>query len=334
MTESEKRQSVVRIMRGWIGRKESDGSHKAIIDIYNNHKPLAQNYKVKYTDSWCMTTASAAYIKAGLADIFPLECSCNRAIAKAKSMGCWVEADNYVPKPADAILYDWQDKGKGDDMGVPDHVGIVEKVEGSTIIVIEGNKSDAVQNRTVAVNQKFIRGYICPKFSADSAPAPQPAKQESKPAASVPSHVLRKGDKGAEVGTLQTMLNACGYYCGRVDNDFGSNTENATIEFQKSAFPNDPSEWDGKYGTKTKAKLLARYNSRSRSVTAHVHTSGSTLRLRNSSGVQIGSLANGAKVTVLSRKCKNMRISDATTTMSKISCNGAVGYVAERYLKY
>lgn len=46
MTESEKRQSVVRVMRGWIGRKESDGSHKAIIDIYNNHKPLAQNYKV------------------------------------------------------------------------------------------------------------------------------------------------------------------------------------------------------------------------------------------------------------------------------------------------
>ena len=60
MTESEKRQSVVQVMRGWIGRKESDGSHKAIIDIYNNHKPLAQNYKVKYTDSWCMTTASAA----------------------------------------------------------------------------------------------------------------------------------------------------------------------------------------------------------------------------------------------------------------------------------
>ena len=199
---------------------------------------------------------------------------------------------------------------------------------------MEGNKSDAVQRRTVTVNQKFIRGYICPKFSADSTPAPQPAKQESKPAASVPSNVLRKGDKGAAVGTLQTMLNACGYYCGRVDNDFGSKTKNATIEFQKSAFPNSPSEWDGKYGPKTKAKLLARYNSRSQSVAAHVHTSGSTLRLRNSSGVQIGSLANGAKVTVLSRKCKNMHISGATTTMSKISYNGAVGYVADRYLKY
>lgn len=49
MNESEKRQSIVQVMQGWIGRKKSDGSHKAIIDIYNNHKPLAQNYKVKYT---------------------------------------------------------------------------------------------------------------------------------------------------------------------------------------------------------------------------------------------------------------------------------------------
>ena len=71
-------------MQGWIGRKESDGSHKEIIDIYNNHKPLAQNYKVKYTDSWCMTTTSAAYIQAGLADIFPLECSCKLPMSKEK----------------------------------------------------------------------------------------------------------------------------------------------------------------------------------------------------------------------------------------------------------
>lgn len=84
MNESEKRQSIVQVMQGWIGRKESDGSHKEIIDIYNNHKPLAQNYKVKYTDSWCMTTTSAAYIQAGLADIFPLECSCKLPMSKEK----------------------------------------------------------------------------------------------------------------------------------------------------------------------------------------------------------------------------------------------------------
>lgn len=43
--------TILDIARGWIGRKESNGSHHEIIDVYNNHKPLARGYKVKYTDS-------------------------------------------------------------------------------------------------------------------------------------------------------------------------------------------------------------------------------------------------------------------------------------------
>ena len=211
MTETEKRQSVADIMIGWKGRKESDGSHKLIIDIYNDHKPLAQNYRVQYTDSWCMTAASAAYIKAGLADIFPLECSCTRAIEKAKKMGIWVENDAYVPKIADAVLYDWQDNGIGDNTGNPDHVGLVTAVKGNKIEVMEGNKHDAVAERTIEINQRYIRGYIAPKFSGDSTSAPatpsQPAKTETKPATSTvtTSTVLKKGSKGSAVGTMQTI---------------------------------------------------------------------------------------------------------------------------------
>lgn len=43
---------VLDIMRGWVGRKESDGSHKPIIDIYNAYRPLARGYALRYTDSW------------------------------------------------------------------------------------------------------------------------------------------------------------------------------------------------------------------------------------------------------------------------------------------
>ena len=71
MTEQELRQSVVRIAQGWLGCKESNGSHKKIIDLYNSHKPLARGYPVKYTDAWCSTFASAVAIKAGLTDIIP-----------------------------------------------------------------------------------------------------------------------------------------------------------------------------------------------------------------------------------------------------------------------
>ena len=52
MTENEIRNKVVSIAKGWLGRKDSDGSHKEIIDVYNSHRPLARGDKVKYTDAW------------------------------------------------------------------------------------------------------------------------------------------------------------------------------------------------------------------------------------------------------------------------------------------
>ena len=166
MTEAQARQKIVGIMQGWVGKKESDGSHKSIIDIYNGHKPLARGYAVKYTDAWCATCVSAAAIEAGYTDIIPTECGCNQMITLFKSLGEWQESDAYVPSPGDVIFYDWQDSGSGDNTGSADHVGIVEKVVSSTITVIEGNKSDAVGRRNLVVNGKYIRGYGVPKYSS------------------------------------------------------------------------------------------------------------------------------------------------------------------------
>lgn len=166
MTEKELRQKVVSIMQGWLGCKESNGSHKKIIDIYNSHKPLAQGYKVKYTDSWCATAASAAFIKAGLTDIAPTECSCGRMIELYKAKGWWKETDSYKPAPGDLIMYDWDDTGRGENKGAPEHVGIVVSVSGNTIKVIEGNKNNAVEYRTITVNGKYIRGYCLPNYAS------------------------------------------------------------------------------------------------------------------------------------------------------------------------
>ena len=63
-------------------------------------------------------------------------------------------------------MYDWQDSGSGDNTGAPDHVGIVEKVVGSTITIIEGNKGAAVARRTLAVNGRYIRGYCLPNYAS------------------------------------------------------------------------------------------------------------------------------------------------------------------------
>ena len=154
--------------REWLGCRESDGTHKKIIDIYNGHKPLARGYQVKYTDEWCATFVSACAIKTRTTDIIPTECGCGQMIDLFKNLGEWDENDARTPNPGDVIFYDWNDSGKGDNTGWPDHVGVVEKVTGNVITVIEGNKNDAVERRTLMVNGRYIRGYGVPKFEAST----------------------------------------------------------------------------------------------------------------------------------------------------------------------
>ena len=158
--------------RAWSGKKESNGSHKEIIDVYNGHKPLARGYKVKYTDSWCATFISALAIKCNCTDIIPTEASCGKMIELFKNIGCWQEDGNVTPNPGDIIFYDWDKKD-----GWPEHVGIVESVSGNQITAIEGNKSDAVARRTIAVGNTSIRGYGVPKYSgSNSQSTPKPSE--------------------------------------------------------------------------------------------------------------------------------------------------------------
>ena len=164
MTETQIRQKVVNQAKSWLGCKESDGSHRKIIDLYNSHKPLARSYAVKYTDAWCATFVSATSIACGYTDIMPTECGCGKMIELYQKLGRWEENDAYNPEPGDVVFYDWDDNGVGDNKGASDHVGIVEKVVGTTITVIEGNCSNSVKRREIQVNGRYIRGYGLPAF--------------------------------------------------------------------------------------------------------------------------------------------------------------------------
>ena len=172
MTENELRQTFVNVMQRWVGLNEADGSHMKIINIYNGHKPLARSYKLTRTDAWCAATVSAAAIEAGLTDIIPTECSCTKMIGLLQQKKAWMEQDDYIPAPGDLIFYDWQD-GKDylvtDNKGAPDHVGVVEKVSGRTIIVIEGNYNDQVGRRNLSVNGRYIRGFGVPDYAGKAA---------------------------------------------------------------------------------------------------------------------------------------------------------------------
>ena len=194
--------TYISLMQDWVGKKESNGTHKEIIDIYNNHKPLPGNYRVKYTDSWCATTVSAAAIKLGFTDIMPLECSCGRLIEECKKMGTWIENENRTPKPGEWIFYDWDDDGKGDNKGWPEHVGCVEAVAGGKITVIEGNYNNAVGRRVINVNGKNIRGYNAPKY--DSEPT-----AKKKTVAQIAQEVI--DGKWGTGDTRKKKLEAAGY---------------------------------------------------------------------------------------------------------------------------
>lgn len=177
--------------KSYIGCNEYDGSYKKIIDLYNKINPRPRGYKVKYTDNWCATFVSAVAKSLGYESIFPLECSCGKMIEKARSMGIWIEADNYVPKPGDLILYDWNDTGLGDCKGWPDHVGIVESIVYSKMVILEGNKNNAVGERVIEVNSRYIRGYITPKYSADCEVPAAPSNSNQKSNLEIAKEVIK-----------------------------------------------------------------------------------------------------------------------------------------------
>lgn len=165
-----KREQFVKVMQSWVGKSEHDGTFKSIIDTYNKGLQEAvnqwgtRNVRMQYDWAWCACTVSAAAMQAGCADIVPIEISCPYMIEIAQRNGLWVESDNYTPQPGDIILYDWEDSNIGDNKGVADHVGVVEQVNGIIFTVIEGNKNDGVEKRTMHVNGQYIRGFIVPKF--------------------------------------------------------------------------------------------------------------------------------------------------------------------------
>lgn len=167
MTGDQLRQLVVSIMQSWIGGKYGSKEHQEILQIYNSYRPLARGYAMKANDAYCAATVSAAWIKAGIAEYTGTECGVGKFISIAQSKGIWEENDAYVPKPGDALVYDWDDNGIGDNVGSGDHICIVASITGTTFKTAEGNMSGGViGSKTMQVNGRYIRGYIVPDYDA------------------------------------------------------------------------------------------------------------------------------------------------------------------------
>ena len=273
MTENELRQQYVNKAISYLGAKESNGSHKPIIDLYNSIRPLPSGYRLNYTDAWCAAYVSAVAWACGMTDIIFPECSCDRMIALFKKAGRWQENDGYKPQMGDIIFYDWNDSGVGDNTGSSDHVGVVAVVNGTQMKVSEGNISDSVGYRNITVNAKFIRGYGLPDY-AGKAKGTTSTKVESTTSSTttatststkavqpkkctVQALQLSEGCKGEAVETLQILLvykykqKLSGKNNG-IDGEYGPSTKNAVIAVQKI----EGEKQDGIAGPKTLQKML------------------------------------------------------------------------------
>lgn len=272
MTEIEARNAVCAQARAWLGRRQSDGSHREIIDLYNRNRP-AGGYVMTYADPWCACFVSAVGMAAGLSDVILPGVNCDGLIEAYRARGRWVEDDGYEPAPGDLIFYDWQDSGAGDNTGSSDHVGIVVDTDARNITVIEGNKGAAqnVSYRTVPRNGQHIRGFAVPDYASGccaedtNVPTTEPeddAAQESAEITAKPDGsalcaalpVLSYGCCGRSVVVAQGILIALGYSCGPdgADGDLGYNTRVAVRNFQRGAGIPETGEVDAE----TWAKLL------------------------------------------------------------------------------
>ena len=88
---------------------------------------------------------------------FPKFARCSVGESWFRSADAWQER-GYLPSPGEIIFFDWH----GD--GFPDHVGIVESSDGSTVYTIEGNWADSVHTDAYPINSSQIYGYGTPNY--------------------------------------------------------------------------------------------------------------------------------------------------------------------------
>lgn len=208
----------------------------------NDYTTYCKDMGYSYRIEWCACFISWLAEKLGITDIIPVDMSCNSQIKKFKSMGVWHTDRNF--QSGDIIYYDW------DNSGDADHVGIIEKVNGMSLTVIEGNNgnfpNDRVRRREINSASSLIFGYARPKYPVKS------SANGSDVNISLPT--VRKGDTGTAVKVLQLALVAYEYNIGKCgpDGEFGLDTENAVKRFQK----NSGIEVDGIVGKDTWSKLM------------------------------------------------------------------------------
>ena len=103
--------------------------------------------------SWCAD--QCGYLDSGT---YPKFSGCVFGMQWFQQRGLWLDG-SAEPVPGMLIFFDWATQD-----GVPNHVGIVEKVENGTVYTVEGNSRDMCRQKQYSLGSSVILGYgtLCP----------------------------------------------------------------------------------------------------------------------------------------------------------------------------
>ena len=232
---------IIKIAVAEIGVKESPAN--------SNKQKYGKEYGVNGT-AWCCQFVWWVFKHAGAEALFyggKKTAYCPTLMNFYKNQGQFVTSGY---KPGDIVFFDFNSNKSAD------HVGIVEKVSGSTVYTIEGNTavgndSNGGQVMRRERSTKYILGAGRPAYEAEKVTSSSSTSKGEK-TVTVTLTEIKSGSTGEQVKTAQRLLNALGYSCGTVDGIFGAKTVSAVKKFQTAK----KLTADGIIGTNTWNKLL------------------------------------------------------------------------------
>ena len=212
---------IIKIAVAEIGVKESPAN--------SNKQKYGEEYGVN-GPAWCCQFVWWVFKHSGAEALFyggKKTAYCPTLMNFYKKQGQFITS-NY--KPGDIVFFDFNSNKAAD------HVGIVEKVSGSTVYTVEGNTgagndSNGGQVMRRERSTKYILGAGRPAYESEIASSSSTLTKEEK-TVTITLTEIKSGSKGEQVKTAQRILNALGYPCGTVDGIFGAKTVSAVKKFQ------------------------------------------------------------------------------------------------------
>ena len=152
------RSDLVKVAISQIGYKEYQGNNNMYGVWYGlNNQPWCDIFV-----SWCANEAKVQ-------ELIPKSSYVPDRLTYYKKKNAFYKRGTYTPRPGDLALFDFNSNG------TPDHIGIVGKVQGSTLYTIEGNTSgsggssngDGVYRKSRSLTSGGILGYCVPAYKED-----------------------------------------------------------------------------------------------------------------------------------------------------------------------